>query len=96
MEIDYPIFTERMPLSLDEEVPEVTAIECPTTSAPAKKTGSSDDDEDEEEDDSDDSSADAEGSEEEGDDGGEGTALANVPFFGLVAGAAAGAAAVLL
>lgn len=99
VDIGYPTYTERMPLSLDEEVPEVTSIECPTTAAPPKETGSSDDD-DGEEGDSDDSGADDEGSnegsDEEDSDGDEGSALANVPFFGLVAGAAAGAAAVLL
>lgn len=102
VEIDYPTYTERMPLSLDEEVPEATMV-CPTTFEAPKKTGSSDDDEEEAEGDSDESGGDAEGSDEgsdegsqEADDVDEGSALANVPFFGLVAGVAAGAAVVLL
>lgn len=113
VDVNYLTFTERMPLSLNHEVPEPTQIECPTTSALVEtetgtrtdstetlETGSGTDSTDTPEETGSDG---GDGDEDEGSEGAEGgedgesAAFTNgPPPMGLVAGAVAGAAVVVL
>lgn len=88
-----------MPLSLNHDVPEPTPVECPTTSAPVKtKAGTDSMDAPEETgssggngDDVDEGSEDGEQDEDDGS-----PAFSNAPLMGLVVGAVAGAAVMVL